>query len=213
MRKIWTLFVMTLLSAFFQPAWAQGEKSSITNNKSPVCRVRVRIVGFDWQNPSSHTLDKLSANQLDWWLKEGQKKFPGVCLTTTPGVADYIVRWSETSEDRTYTYTVPKRETTQHSGTVNATSTGTSSTGGSSTVYTTGTYNGTSTTTTYEKKQEEYSIWYVVAGVHRMSEVNGQKEIVNLPVFITKHKGQWRWSKPDKDALAKSLKYIAGQVK
>jgi len=33
------------------------------------------------------------------------------------------------------------------------------------------------------------------------------------PIFVAKHKGQWRWSKPDKGAFEKALKFIEKQSK
>jgi hypothetical protein len=135
-------------------------------------------------------------------------------------VADYLLAWAETSEAFTYTYTVPKTETTEHQGTVNTTTT---STGTLDTANTSGTFRGTSARTTYENKQGERSVWYVNAFVHRLIDkpveidVNGRKELgkaaEKLPAFISKHKGQWRWSKPDKDAFEKALKFVAGQAK
>jgi hypothetical protein len=86
-------------------------------------------------------------------------------------------------------------------------------------VYTSGggTYSGTSTKTTYETKQGEWPVTYVNAFVHKLVdvEVDGQrkKKPEGIPSFVAKHKGQWRWSKPDKDAFEKSLKFIQKQLK
>lgn len=155
-------------------------------------------------------LDRLSPNQTEWWLKEGQKKFPGVCITTTPGEADYVIFWTATQETTNHSYTVPKTETTYHSGTVNSTST---STGSLDSVNTSGTYNGTSTKTTYETRGYEWTNTYVNAFVHKTVTVEGKKTIEKLPLSIAKHRGQWRWSKPDKDSLVKSLEFINKQIK
>jgi len=190
------------------------------------CRVKVRIVNFNWANSSERVYDRLSTYQTEWWLKEGRKKFPGVCITTTSGEADYLLSWSENFETSNYTYQVPKTETTHHSGTINTTSSGTA-TSSSGTVYTSGsgsgTYSGTSTRTTYEDKQGEINTQYVVAYVHKLTDkvieidVNGRKEngkeAEKIPAFMSRHKGQWRWSKPDKDAFEKAIKFVAGQAK
>lgn len=218
MKTVYGLFLITLLVTLCQPILGQSEKSAKSEKKATGCRVHVQIINYNWETPSSSTPDRLSANQLDWWLKEGQKNYPDVCLTTNQEDSDYIIAWTETSEDRTYTYTVPKTETTRHNGTINTTSNSTStSTNGLGVVNTSGTtsgtYNGTSTKTTYEEKKGERSIWYINAYVHKVSEVNGQKKPEKIPVFMAKNKGQFVWSKPDKDAFAKAIKYVSEQSK
>lgn len=198
---------MTLLTSLIQAILAQDGK-----NKTSACRVRIQVVGFNWENPSSTTPDSLSYNQLRWWLKDGQKKFPKVCLTTSHEKADYVFYWAETVETSTYTYRAPKVEsTTQHRGTINTTTTSTSNPGNGAN--TTGTYNGTSTKTTYEDKQTEQSTWHVRAALRKMTEVDGKKQPEKIPLFVTRHEGNWRWSKPDKDALEKAVKFIDKQVK
>lgn len=172
------------------------------------CRVKIRIAAFKWDNANEIKKGFISPNQTEWWLKEGQKKFPGICITTTDGDADYVVAWTATESADTYTYTVPKTETTEHRGTINTTSTSTGSIGSTNT---TGTYQGTSTTTTYENRRGEWPVTYVNAFVYKMSGTPGEK--IPPPSFITKHKGQWRWSKPDKDSFVKSLEFIHKQTK
>jgi hypothetical protein len=152
----------------------------------------------------------MSPNQTEWWLKEGQKKFPGICITTEKNEADYLIAWTATESADTYTYTVPKTETTEHRGTINTTST---STGSIDSTNTTGIYRGTSTTTTYENRQGEWPVVYVNAFVHRMTKDGSDKPYVRTPLFVSKHKGQWRWSKPDKDGFVKSLEFINKQMK
>jgi len=44
-------------------------------------------------------------------------------------------------------------------------------------------------------------------------EVDGKKDIDRLPLFTAQHKGQWRWSKPDKDAFVKAMEFIQKQLK
>lgn len=216
MRAIMALLVTLVLS---HPLWAQDAPHTRPRRTQEAVRVQAQDAKNEGCRAHVLVMDRsafrasLSADQLKWWLEEGQKKFKGVCLATSLETADYVVFWAEKSENYTYEYNVPKTETTQHTGTVNGTSTGTSSTGTSNTVYTSGTYSGTSTKTTYEKEQTEVTIRYVVATVHKTGLMGGQKEIAELPVFVSEHKGQWRWSKPDKDALVKSLRYIARETK
>jgi hypothetical protein len=51
------------------------------------------------------------------------------------------------------------------------------------------------------------------AFVHKVIEVDGKKDIDRLPLFTAQHKGQWRWSKPDKDAFVKAMEFIQKQLK
>ncbi len=171
-------------------------------NAQDTCRVKVVVAAVNWDNTGEPRFGVMTANQIEWWRSEGQKKYPNICLTSDKDEADYGIAWKATQSADTYTYTVPKTSTTEHRGTVNATST---STGSLETVNTNGTYRGTSSTTTYETKQGEWPVTYVNAAVFK----NGGEDI---PMFVAKHKGQWRWSKPDKDALEKSLKFIQKQL-
>lgn len=164
------------------------------------CRIRVRIINFVWGNPDTFRYDSLSANQLDWWLKDGQKKFPDICITTEKGISDYVIAWTSTESMYTFTYTAPSISTTEHQGRVITTN-------GS------GTYSGTSETITYESKQGNRVITFVNASVHKTTGELGERKIVNLPIFVARNKGQWRWSKPDKDAFEKALKVIAKRDK
>jgi hypothetical protein len=162
------------------------------------CKVKIRIVAFNWDDSSDFRKDVMSPNQTDWWLKDGQKKFPGVCITREDGAADYVIAWTYKGTSETYHYTVPTTTTTQHNGTVY----GPGGIGG---------YSGTSTTTTHESKEGEWPVSYVNASVHKMRGTPGEK--IPPPIFLSKHKGQWRWSKPDKDAFVKSLEWINKQIK
>ena len=76
-----------------------------------------------------------------------------------------------------------------------------------------GTYHGTSTKTTYEEKKYEHTTLFIKAFVHNVIEVDGKKDIDRLPLFTAQHKGQWRWSKPDKDAFVKAMEFIQKQLK
>jgi len=183
-------------------------------NAQDTCRVKVLIATFNWNNADEYRKDFMSPNQTDWWLKDGKKKFPGVCITTEKNEADYLIAWTATESADKYTYTVPHTETTQHQGTVN-TNSSSRSTSSPETVYSSGsgTYRGTSTTTTYERKDGEWPVVYVNAFVHRMTKDGSDKPYVKTPLFMTKHKGQWRWSKPDKDSFVRLLEFINKQLK
>src|SRR5262249_16267272 len=158
--------------------------------------------------------DFMSPDQTEWWLKEGSKKFPGICITSTPNVSSYVIVWTAAEETTVSSYRVPKTETTRHQGTVNTNSTSRSTTS-TDTVYSSGsgTYHCTSTKTTYEEKKYEHTTLFIKAFVHKVIEVDGKKNIDRLPLFTAQHKGQWRWSKPDKDAFAKAMEFIQKQLK
>jgi hypothetical protein len=179
-------------------------------NAQDNCKVKVLIAAFNWNNADDYRKDYMSPDQMDWWLKDGQKKFPGICITTEKNEADYLIAWTATQSADTYTYTVPKTETTEHRGTINTTST---SSGSTDSTHTSGTYRGTSTTTTNEEKKGEWPVVYVNAFVHRMTKDGSDKPYVKTPMFMAKHKGQWRWSKPDKDAFVKAMEFIKKQLK
>jgi hypothetical protein len=166
---------------------------------------KLHVIGGDWNNPAARYPNKFSATQMQWWTKDGQKKFKNVCLVSRLEDADYVFMWAEQWRDYNQQITVPKTTTTQHTGTVDTTST----TGAS----TSGTYRGTSTTTTYEKESYEYAVQRVMAYLYNTEIVDGTRKIVMIPIFSSDHKGQWRWSKPDKDAFIDALKFIAKQAK
>jgi hypothetical protein len=154
-------------------------------NAQDSCKVKVLIAAFNWNNADDYRKDFMSLNQTDWWLKEGQKKFPGICITTEKNEADYLIAWTATESSDKYTYTVPKTETTEHRGTVN-TNSSSRSTSSPDTVHSSGcgTYRGTSTTTTYERKEGEWPVVYVNAFVHRMTKDGSDKPYVKTPLFI-----------------------------
>lgn len=169
---------------------------------APSCRVKVVVAAVNWDGSGEPQFGRMTSNQIQWWRKEGQKKFPKICLVSSKDESDYGVAWQFLQSADKYTYTVPNTTTTQHSGTVNGTTTQI----GSNPTNTSGTYSGTSTTTTYETHSGEWPVTYVNAAVFK----NGGSDI---PIFVSKHKGQWRWSKPDKDAFRKSLEFINKQIR
>ncbi|HYX30887.1 MAG TPA: hypothetical protein VE863_20280 [Pyrinomonadaceae bacterium] len=172
------------------------------------CRTRVFVINYAWDNPQAQVLSRLSNEQLNWWLKEGKKDFKNICITTDPKVADYIFSWTEKWQDVKTEITVPKTTVSQQSGTVNGTSVGT---GG--VVTTTGTYHGTTTTTTNENIPYQYSVEYVGGYLYKIETVEGKRHVSETPVFLSQHKGQMRWSKPEKDVFVDALKHIKKETK
>jgi len=168
-----------------------------------ICRIHLFAVSRDWDNPERQRGDSLSAQQLKWWLKDGQKKFKDVCLVSRPDEADYFFFWAEKWQNHQAEIITPKTTTTEHSGTVTTTSTNGS--------MTTGTYHGTSSTTTNETTTYDYATQYVSAYVYKVETIEGKRQLRSIPVFRANHKGQLRWSKPDKDVLVDAVKYLARQ--
>jgi hypothetical protein len=174
---------------------------SAQDESKGACQVKVVVARVNWDGGGDPQFGRMSNDQIQWWWKDGQKKFPKICLVYNKDEADYAVAWKSLQGADKYSYRVPKTETTYHSGTVNGTATQI----GSNPTNTSGTYSGTSTTTTYEKREGEWPVVYVNAAVYH-------NDGPDMPVFITKHKGQWRWSKPDKDAFQKALEWINKQI-
>jgi hypothetical protein len=189
------------LAILFLMAFVAG-----VNAQDSTCQVKIVVAARAWDGTGESQFGRMSNDQIQWWIKDGQKKYPKFCLVQTRDEADYSVVWMANQTTQTYYYTIPKTETTYHTGTVNGTTTQI----GSSPTYTNGTYSGTSTTTTNETRQGEWPITFVNAAVYKVGGTNGVKV---MPSFITRHKGQWRWSKPDKDAFQKSLEWINKQLK
>lgn len=163
---------------------------AITGNAQDACKVKVILAAINWDGTGEPRYGAITPEQLNWWLKDGQKKFASVCLVDDKDKADYVIKWNAMEESGTYTYPVANTSTANTSGTVYA--------GGSS-----GTYNGTTTTTTYSNQQGQWHRMYVNAGVY--------KPDTKMPVFFSKHVGRLRWSKPDKDAFEDALKFIQKQ--
>src|SRR5262245_45158730 len=64
---------------------------TIGANAQDTCKVKVRIASFNWDGSGEPRLDQMTPNQIEWWIKEGQKKFPKICITTENGAADYMI--------------------------------------------------------------------------------------------------------------------------
>jgi hypothetical protein len=170
------------------------------------CYAHILVISRDWNNPERFQFNNLSTAQVKWWLNEGQKKFKGVCLALKVEDADYVLIWSQRWQTNKSEISMPVTTTSQQSGNVTVTSIN-----GAGVTNTSGTYRGTTTTTTYENTPYEYTVQYVAATLHRTEEVGGRKQVAQIPVFISDHKGYWNHAKPDKDILVDSVKFIAQQ--
>jgi len=193
-------FALSLWVLLLIPAGA------IAQAQTTACHTRVLVVSRNWDNPERFELNSLSTKQMEWWLKDGKKKYQGICLAYKPEVADYVFIWTQKWQTNTGEISLPKTTTSQQSGTVTVTSIN-----GEGVTNTTGTYRGTTSTTTSENTPYEYTVQYVAASLHRTEEIAGRKQVSPLPVFMSSHKGYWRKAKPDKDVLADAMKFIAQQ--
>jgi hypothetical protein len=142
----------------------------------------------------------LTNDQREWLQKqreEAQKKGKKnrFLFTNYEANADYLIFWTQAEGSRPYVYYVPRTvtENAQVSGSYN-----TYGTGGS----TWGTYNGT------VRVQRTYN-----------ERVEGQRNYVNVvmtvydartgkKVYETWHQGNWIWSKPWKDCLVDTIKFL-----
>jgi len=149
--------------------------------------------------------DWVSNRMSKWMKKEGKKKkYKGICYAANPWEADYVVLWTDAAYRVPYSFSIPVPQTSYYtestSGSVNAYSGGT---------YGYGTYSGSTsgTVTTYQNQtysgtRSEYEVLAVVYAVGPNARI----------VYETKHVGRWRWSKPDKDVLVDSIKFIKERI-
>lgn len=182
---------------------AIGRSATETAPSQTGC-TKLLVMAGNWNRPEVHIPNRFSPAQMKWWLNEGQKKFKNVCLALRIEDADYVFLWAQQWRDHNQQIVVPKTTTTQHSGTVN-----TSSTNGTST---SGTYQGTSSTTTYENESYEYTEQRATAYLYKTEGVDEKRQVMEIPIFTSNHKGYWSRSKPDKDVLVDALKYISKQT-
>jgi hypothetical protein len=148
--------------------------------------------------------NRVGPNAEKWWATEGVRQFPGLCYTSEPDWADYVVFWFDAVAHIPYTFSVPVPQTTYSSGMVNVYGSG---------GFATGTYSGTSTTTqmqTYGGTRTEWNVTTVVVPV----ESNGAQAVLGTPRHWADKVGRWRWSKPDKDTCRTlfSLLHSSGNV-
>ncbi len=127
-----------------------------------------------------------------WWKKDGPKKFPGFCYARQPWEADYVIVWTDAEYSVSYSFTLPRPKSFYYSGNL-------SGYAGGEYVY--GNYSGHVYTTedkTYSGSRSEWKVNAVVYPVEPNTRV----------VYESNHTGRTIWSKPDKDALVDSLKFI-----
>jgi hypothetical protein len=147
------------------------------------------------------TDDWLSKNQLEFLKHRKEQVKDGKVpmrffLTKHRENADYILFWTAAQGFRPYVTYVPHTETS------NANVSGTYNTSGTNgTDY--GNFNGTVqvTRTYYQAQTNQWAFVDVVVTVYARS---GAK------VYESWHRGNFRWSKPDKDCLDDAFKYLIG---
>ncbi len=61
--------------------------------------VKVLVTHCEWSQPQVCQDNSLSGNQMEWWLKEGKKKFPNVQLVEDRDSADWVLAWAATSTE------------------------------------------------------------------------------------------------------------------
>jgi hypothetical protein len=127
---------------------------------------------------------RLSHNQLQWWRESGQKKFPRIQLVEDRADADWILFWA--ADEVPYTVTTPTTATTTHHPGTN-----------------------TSQTTINHGQQQEKAVIFVDANARKLTHTDGSITFSKMPDHAVRHKGQWLWSKPDKDAFEKLIRAIA----
>lgn len=153
------------------------------------CKIHIRTVGYNSEDPSKIYPDQMSSNQVKWWNEEGKKKFPNVCFVSSDEETDYII--AMTDRYNTWTYSVPRTTTTN---------------GQATTVGDNTTYSGTSVSTGGEQYQGRH--WIVTVFAYKAPA--GKRQIPAM--FSATHTGKLRWSKPDKDAFQKALKAIVDEA-
>jgi hypothetical protein len=151
--------------------------------EAPACTVRILLLNQNWEDHSK-TRELMSPDQTKWWLEDGQKKFKNFCFVSASKPYDYRLVWTDTNTFRTVF--VPTTTTTN--GTVEA--------GGR-----TGTYSETSTSSNGRQATRRTS--YV-----QIQLFKADAEADSTPLFNQLHKGDWVWSKPDRQALENALKAL-----
>jgi hypothetical protein len=163
----------------------------------PACKFI--LISYVDSKTGAVTDDWVSKDQLNW-LKtvskeiEKGKRQTKFLITKQRENADYILFWTQAQGFIPYVTYVPRTETTTSkvSGTY-------------STIETSGygfgtiTGNIVVTRTYYEAQSNE---WQFVDASLTVFDKSGKN------VYETKHRGNWRWSKPEKDCLEDALKYL-----
>jgi hypothetical protein len=131
-----------------------------------------------------------------WWKKNGSNKFPRFCYTKEPWEADYVAVWSDSQYSVPYSFSIPVPQTSYVTGNMSGW------VGGD---YVQGNYSGYVYSTqnqTYSGSRSVLAVNAVVYPVRPNTRV----------VFESKHTGRWRWSKPQKDVLIDSLRFIQKEI-
>ena len=155
------------------------------------CEKYINISGLDLESIDPFRPGLATKNQSAWWGKEGNKKYPKICMTSDPAQVQYFVVW--VSNLKSETLVLPYAQSTHQSGTV------------WSSLGNWGTYSGTGTT--YAAVPVNRKIWRVEVIVYQTALVDGQLKLSG-PIFQSSHSGKMRWSKPDKDSLIDAIKFI-----
>lgn len=159
------------------------------------------IILFYVDPESSKTQRWWRTNNQEKWLQDEHKRGikekikPGFWFTMYEANADYIIFWSQAQGYRPYTYVVPhtQTETAQVSGSYN-------SYGSRGSDW--GTYSGTVRVnkTYYQNATGQWPYVDVVMSIY--DSRTGEK------IHETWHQGNWRWSKPEKDCLVDTFKFL-----
>jgi hypothetical protein len=166
--------------------------------RDPRCRVYFHVAGVIGDQVA---WNRVSPNMEKWWSGDGVRQFSSLCYTSDPRRADYVIVWLDTVARIPYSFRMPVPQTTDSSGTVNVI--------GSDGSFTTGTYSGTSTTTSMQTYTGTRTQWDVVTAVVRADDFG--------TVLHSSTKQQapgllgTLLSKPDRAALQDAVEFIAQQ--
>lgn len=179
---------MKKLICFVALLLALTAATSAQQKETPACAVRILLLNQNWKD-ASRTRELMSPDQTKWWLEDGQKKFKNFCFVSASQPYDYRIVWADAE-----TYRVGFVPTT-------TTTDGTVSVGSKS-----GTYSETATTD--NGREVTYVTTYIQI---RLFRADAAPE--SAPLFNELHKGKWRWSKPDRQALENALKALSKLTK
>jgi hypothetical protein len=119
------------------------------------------------------------------WKGKGKGKGKGkprFWFTRHKANADYIFIWTQAEGSKPYIYYVPRTET--------------------ETLRTTGTFQGTVQVEKKSTEEKQGTIYFVDAVLTIWDSGSGKK------LHEVRHRGKWRWSKPQKDCIQDAIKYL-----
>ncbi len=192
--------------------WLTNAAQIIAEHKQAIahCSVYFHVAHTAWREWGSHSAiqwNRVTRNMLNWWERNGQKKFPTLCYCSEPWAADFVMVWGDWDESVPYSYSVPVPETYYVGGTIS---------GWVSNQPFQAEYWGYATTMRMRTYEGSWNIWNFLLDVRPVEERDDGRGLhLGTSVFWSHHKGRWRWSKPDKDSLIDALKAIEslGKVK